>query len=136
MQGTFQSLRKITHLHLPKWLSALAQGRTPRGCCRVIKGQLPWFRPPPAGWVRGVPRTEIELLQFHKRAPDRHPSAPPRLTLASSGLCLALLLIPFQSSCRESLFRLLTLRDTTPPSSLPLLFRRVGGEACKVSLWN
>lgn len=42
------------------------------------------LQPPPAGWVRGVPRMEIELLQFHKCASDQHPSAPTRLTFASS----------------------------------------------------
>lgn len=41
-------------------------------------------QPPPAGRVRGVSWTEIELLRSHKCASDQHPSAPTRLTFASS----------------------------------------------------
>lgn len=79
-------------------------------------------QPPPAGRVRGVPLTEIEWLQFRKRASDSHPSAPPRLTFASSGpLFSALFCIPLESSCKEFLFRVshvlltsLCLEERTP----------------------
>lgn len=51
---------------------------------------------PPAGWVRGVPRSEMRLLRFHKCAAAQHPSAPPWLTFASSvALGLARLFISF-----------------------------------------
>lgn len=44
-------------------------------------------QPALAGWLRGVPQAETDLLELLKRAPDPHPSAPADLCLLG---CLAL----------------------------------------------
>ena len=96
------------------------------------------LQPPPAGWVRGVPQTEIELLQFHKCASDQHPSAPTRLTFASS---VASRLARIFYSVLEQLQRI-PVEICYPPWHVPPPFLSApsfsegGMKPCKWSLWN
>lgn len=135
-ERTFRSLEKITHLHLPKWLSALARGRTPRGCCRLIKGQLPW-----AGLLQ---RDGSEVSLGRKRSCFGSTNVPPTNTpLLLQGWPL---LPPWPRLGHHFVFHFTAAAENscldssphlTRPSYLPgcpLLFQRVGLNNINASL--
>lgn len=79
---------KMTHLHIPEWLSVLVQGLSPGGCHLLIQGQLLW---PSLPSKRG---SEVSLgrklsCSSPSSGPQTHTLCPSEADLCLLG-CLAL----------------------------------------------